>query len=338
MKYEQKELLGKGSFGSVYLVEDEAKNQFAKKTIYYNNESMIENIVNEIVSLKKINSKYIVKIYDYFIEGNTVNIIMEYSKYGDLYNFINKMKKKEKKIDYKIINRLIYQINCAIKELHSNNIIHRDIKPSNILIFENFDFKLTDFGVSKLIKDSAKKLYQAEGTQTYMPPEMLSNKGYSFSCDYWSYGCTIYETLTLDRLFKNKNLFNLISDINNLVPIFEEIDEKYRILLMNLLTKDPKFRFKYDDIFIYYRDNFYNPNDIKIISTLFNRFFNSSSIDLLSPKSFYNSPKFEPMSPEKITELKKELKDNIKKTNDDVVILELPKLKMPNFDIPDLNL
>lgn len=333
MKYEQKELLGKGTFGNVYLVEDEAKNQFAKKTIYYNNEHMIENIVNEIVSLKKINSKHIVKIYDYYIEGNTVNIIMEYSKYGDLYSFIQKMKSKGKKIDLRIINRLIYQINCAIKELHSNNIIHRDIKPSNILIFDNFDFKLTDFGVSKLIKDSNKKLYDTEGTQNYMPPEMLTNKGYSFSCDYWSYGCTIYETLTLDRLFKNHNLFNLISDINNLVPIFDNIEEKYRILLMNLLTKEPKFRFKYDDIFSYYRDNFYNPNDIKIISTLFARFFNSSSFELLSPRSFHNSPKFEPLSPVEIVELKKELKDNIKKNYDDTVILQLPKLKMPDLNI-----
>ena len=95
-------LLKNGSYGYVYLIEDKiTKIKYALKKISYKNRQNLKDYKNEISILKNINSNYIIKIYDYFIDKKTLNIIIEYAPFGDLYEYIMKYKKNKKKFSKK---------------------------------------------------------------------------------------------------------------------------------------------------------------------------------------------------------------------------------------------
>lgn len=73
------------------------------------------------------------------------------------------------------------------------NIIYRDLKPENILVSKSGHIKLSDFGLSKILDDYNEKANTCCGTIDYLAPEILGNGGYTFTCDFYSLGCLIYE-------------------------------------------------------------------------------------------------------------------------------------------------
>lgn len=102
----------------------------------------------------------------------------------------------------------------ALGDLHRNNIVYRDLKPENILIQDDGYLALTDFGLSKILKkDEVTKSFC--GTKLYISPEMLKNRGYSFSIDWWALGILAFELVTGCTPFSSKyknNIFNLIQN------------------------------------------------------------------------------------------------------------------------------
>ncbi len=84
----------------------------------------------------------------------------------------------------------------ALEYVHSDlNVVYRDLKPENILIGVDGYIRLADFGLSKSnIKN--KLVHSICGTREYLAPEVLKGKGYDTSCDWWAFGCLIYEMIT----------------------------------------------------------------------------------------------------------------------------------------------
>ena len=92
----------------------------------------------------------------------------------------------------------------ALEHLHKNNCIYRDLKPENILFDKEGHIKITDFGLSKVMLESSSesKAFTICGTPEYLAPEILENKGYDKSVDWWSLGAVIYEMLVGFSPFK----------------------------------------------------------------------------------------------------------------------------------------
>ena len=206
-KYNIIKFINKGSFGKVYLIEEKSsKDKYALKRIRITglDRYSIKSIYNEINILALNRCPYLLKLKDLFVYNNTyLCIITEYYSNGDL----GKYCKKNNKLSEENILKIFTQLCVALNYLHKNNIIHRDIKPGNILIDNNFNICLCDFGVSK--KMTSKITNTFIGTPLFMSPEQISNRYYDIKIDIWSLGCVLYELEYCKPPFDGKSLRSL---------------------------------------------------------------------------------------------------------------------------------
>jgi serine/threonine protein kinase len=246
MKFKKIRVLGKGSYGIVYLIKDlDTDKKYALKKISYTKD--YKNTMNELKILKMVDSEYIIKIKEYFRKGDYLYIIMEYAPYGDLDEYIKIRKLANKKIKPENIKKIICSIVNGLRDLHNLKIIHRDIKPSNILICKDMKIKLTDFGISKIVGNQY-AVYTKIGTPYYMSPEILTGKGYSYPIDYWGLGCIVYEMLTFKKPFEANSLAQLYNKIIYSDYKKYNIKYEYKKLVEGLLNRKPLIRFNNEKV------------------------------------------------------------------------------------------
>ena len=189
-----------------------------------------------------LSSPFIVNIKLAFQDENKLYIVSEFLQGGDMFFHMHHstINLTESTVKFYIIELIL-----ALEFLHENNVIYRDLKPENILMDTEGHIKISDFGLSKKLENPKDKAYTLCGTLQYLAPEILKNKGYDKSVDFWSLGCIYYEMLT------GKKPFNIQG--NKINPnIFEEkinFDENMNPLLINLISQflsvNPKKRLGY---------------------------------------------------------------------------------------------
>ena len=208
--------IGSGSYGNVYLVtsKEDGKTYAMKKISVYNIKHKEKvYIISEILIQKSHKCNYIIKLFDVFYHSNYIYIISEYASNGDLDRYIKQAIKDRKRIPDTIIAKWILQLASALKYLHRNNIIHRDIKTSNIFLDNEWNIKLGDLGISKIMGNDFNLANTYIGTPYYMAPELYSGLKYNTKCDIWSFGCIIYELITLRKPFDGRNIIELAKKI-----------------------------------------------------------------------------------------------------------------------------
>ena len=199
--YKIMEKLGEGSYGTVWKVKQRKTNLIrAMKKITKNTNSKSETvneIINEIELLKKLDHPNIVKIFEFFIEPDGYYLITEYCGGGELFDAI----KKNGCFTEPVAANITYEIFNAINYCHqTNNIIHRDLKPENILIVSKdestgfYTVKIIDFGTAKIYEKN-KNENKIIGSSYYIAPEVLM-KNYNEKCDIWSCGVILYILLS----------------------------------------------------------------------------------------------------------------------------------------------
>ena len=210
-------VLGKGSFGSVYLVRrKEDKKIYALKSVILEklNKKEQQNSVNEVRILASVNHPNVIGYKEAFWDDNqnTLNIVMEYADDGDLQTKIIKMRKEGGMFKEDLIWSYSIQMIEGLKALHDKKIMHRDLKSANIfLVKDKHQCKLGDMNVSKVIKE--KELLTQTGTPYYASPEVWRDEPYSYKSDLWSICCVIYELCALRPPFKGKDLDELFVNV-----------------------------------------------------------------------------------------------------------------------------
>ena len=237
MGYKFIKLLGKGSYGTVYLAKNESSqytnDYVAIKKFSIRDKTSYSSFKNELQIFKKIESDYLIKILDYYKDSDYIYLVMEYAPHGDLEEYIRSFYSKRKKINTKFVDTIIYQVSEGLKVLHKNNIIHRDIKTSNILVFNKNLIKITDFGISKILDNNA-LAKSSIGTPYYMSPEIIKGIPYDFSVDFWAFGCLIYKVLTNYYPFEASNMPLLIAKIKSGKYNLSIIPTKYKRIVSKL--------------------------------------------------------------------------------------------------------
>ena len=242
--------IGKGSFSTIYKGYSTKNNEiYAIKEITIDKKQNKSNVKRELNVLKTLDNPYIVKLHDVIIDTNYNNIyfILDYYPKGDLAKFLNHKPLKEK-----YCRKYMKQLALGLEYLLNKDILHRDLKPQNILLTNEYNIKITDFGFAKQV-DKNSLITTLCGSPMYMAPEIINKKDYDIKSDLWSVGVILYEMIYGSVPFNVSNFLELIKNINNKDITFNHKKIKPTSecleLMKQLLIKDPKNRITWEAFF-----------------------------------------------------------------------------------------
>lgn len=263
--YPFEEALGSGSFGAVYRVSKE-NNVYAAKVLsetYILDEFKNEQnrITREIDVLKNVKGENLIKYQEDFYFKNEFGImeyviVMEYFQGRTLRSFL------KNDVELETLIRIFVSVLYGVRDLHNTiienaGIIHRDLKPDNIMIDDNLNVKIIDYGLSKIIDFSS---ITSTGTQIgsplYMSPEQLKDsKHIDYRADIYALGIILYEMLTKNIPYKASTLPELLMKILNdpIIPPKQynpSISDGLENIIFKATAKEPFARFQTVDEFI----------------------------------------------------------------------------------------
>ncbi|CAL5866192.1 uncharacterized protein PFLUO_LOCUS399 [Penicillium psychrofluorescens] len=200
-RYSQLEPIGLGASGLVCSAKDQIMHRSVavkKLTDPFKTVTVAKHMFREIKLLKQLQHENIVHLQDIFISSTEDIYLVTDLMATDLHSVL-----KAKAVDGQFTQYFMYQILRGLKYVHSAGVVHRDLKPSNILINENCDLKLCDFGLAR-VQEAHMTGYVS--TRYYRAPEiMLTWRRYNEKVDIWSAGCIFAELILGRPLFPGKN-------------------------------------------------------------------------------------------------------------------------------------
>ena len=208
--------IGEGSFGTVFKAVRRTDSQtvvIKQVGLKMLNAAQRDEARNEVALLRSLEHPHIVRYHGSFVDAAGLNIVMEFAARGDLHAKISSVKKRGKHITEAAVWRYALQTAEALAFIHARKVLHRDLKPANIFLDANGDAKLGDFGVSKLLANTAELAHTRVGTPYYMSPELVSGSAYNDKCDVWALGCVVYELCELAPPFDAQNIGALVLKI-----------------------------------------------------------------------------------------------------------------------------
>ena len=212
-------------------------------------ENLEEDVLSEVRSMKIVNHPFIVRLIEVLKTNRKILLLMDYMDGGDLFDAIKSEKSNFMNEDK--ARRYFQQIISAVNYLHNKNIIHRDLKPENILIDKkNHCIKITDFGLSALIKQKNQILPDIAGTTDYLAPEVIKQIGYlGQSADIWSCGVILFNCVTGKKPFIGTSSVMLNNILcGNVEYPSHKLSKNLIDLLKNILDPNPSTRYNIQQI------------------------------------------------------------------------------------------
>ena len=252
--------LGKGNFGSVYLVTSKLTNKlYAMKEIKserYNNEEERLKIQKEVKSLENLNHPHVITYFSSFNENGNFYIITEYINGVSLEQLIKRVKEKGLFITEKNIWDFLVQILSGLFYLHEEKrIIHGNIKLENILYDKDKNLKISDFGISAMNNKNVEEMKKCHGIPIgsfkFLPPELINNGTYDFKSDIYMLGLAMLN-LVQGKLPEENGLNNeneLYFTLNKSVHFPNYYSDDIKNFIKDLLTVNKNERPSTKDAF-----------------------------------------------------------------------------------------
>lgn len=183
-------LIGKGSFGKVYLASHKLTN--GSKVVLKSAKKDDSNLAREIHHHRQFVHPHIARLYEVVVTENLVWMVMEYCSGEELYDYLL----RHGKLPVDKVQKSFTQLVGAVAYVHQQNCVHRDLKLENILLDKNENVKLLDFGFAREYEGKTNYLQTFCGTICYSAPEMLKGEKYAGEkVDVWSLGIILYALL-----------------------------------------------------------------------------------------------------------------------------------------------
>jgi serine/threonine protein kinase len=245
--------IGRGGMGVVYKALDPyIERTLAIKTIKIDSEHKAidlqrwkKRFLREAQLAGKLSHQNIVTIHDVGEASGLFYIAMEYVPGQSLRRMID----SHKKIPLEKTQRLMGQICDAISYAHKKGVIHCDIKPDNILLDENGDIVIVDFGIARTSTSDGTQTIGLMVTPSYAAPERIGGEDPNASSDIFSIGATLYEMVTGQKPFPGDNISTVIKKIlyddpQRPTSLNPDLPQQINLVLAKALAKDPLKRYQ----------------------------------------------------------------------------------------------
>jgi serine/threonine-protein kinase len=252
-RYELLEELGHGAMGVVYHAKDPVIGRdVAVKTIRLveagtgmSREELSERFKTEAHAAGLLSHPNIVVIYDAGEEDGQFYIIMEMIEGESIQALLD----HGQSFPLPRVLRLIDQACSALEFAHQRSVVHRDIKPANLMLTQDDQLKITDFGTAKILEMGASQTATVIGTPSYMSPEQIKGSAVDGRSDIFALGVILYELVTGQKPFPGENVTTVIYRIVNEEPVPpRQIDASIHpglaAVIERALAKDPEDRFQ----------------------------------------------------------------------------------------------
>jgi CRP-like cAMP-binding protein len=245
--------VGRGSSGTVYLSHDPFYGRDVAIKLYHttgNEDAESRNarrmFMGEAHMIGKLHHPNIVPIYDAGEEDGRRYVVTEhihgartlsaYCRPGSL-------------LPIDQVVQIIYKCAKALHYAHSRGVVHRDIKPSNILLTQDGDARIVDFGIALVSDSDISRLEGVAGSPAYMSPEQVQGHELDARSDLYSLGAVMYEMLCGQRPFRAGALGKLLRQVVQSTPeplreVRAEIPEDLEAVVVRALQKDPGNRYR----------------------------------------------------------------------------------------------
>ncbi|XP_059367408.1 protein kinase C theta type [Carassius carassius] len=237
-------MLGKGSFGKVFLAELKGTGQFfavkaLKKDVVLMDDDVECTMVERRVLSLAWEHPFLTHLYCTFQTKENLFFVMEYLNGGDLMFHIQTCHR----FDLPRSTFYAAEIVCGLQFLHSKGIVYRDLKLDNILLDIDGHIKIADFGMCKENMFGEARTCTFCGTPDYIAPEILLGQKYGTSVDWWSFGVLLYEMLIGQSPFHGQDEEELFQSIRTDDPCYPRwLSRDARDILVKLFVREPERR------------------------------------------------------------------------------------------------
>lgn len=248
-RYKVLKSIGSGGMANVYLARDMILDRdVAVKVLrmdYVSEANMLKRFQREAQSATSLTHPNIVSMYDVGDEGDYYFLVMEYVEGMTLKQYIQ----EHSPLDLGDAINIMLQLTSAIAHAHHNGIIHRDIKPQNILIDQEGNIKITDFGIAMALSATAiTQTNSVMGTVHYLSPEQARGGTASKKSDIYSLGIVMYELITGTLPYEGESpisiaLKHLQSDLPRPSEVIEDLPQSLENVILKAAAKDPHYRY-----------------------------------------------------------------------------------------------
>ncbi len=243
--YELRERIGAGGFGAVYRAfQKSVDRDVAIKIIlpeFACKPEFIQRFETEARMIARLEHLHIVPLFDYWSEpeGNAY-IVMRWLRGGNLRTLLT-----NGPLSTDFILRMLRQIAEALETAHHAGVIHRDVKPDNILLDEQQNAYLSDFGIAKDTISSAHLTKSGTvGSPGYMAPEQFAGQAISQRADIYGLGMTLYECLCGTYPFPDSVLKHFVQSIPSVISCRPDLPRAVDAVLQRATAKNPSVRYE----------------------------------------------------------------------------------------------